>query len=642
MRISICAISVILAGMFYPSSPSTMYPMNYSGVSEYNYSGAPTACWDFDIAVGGTYTDDCSGTYTMTVNGSPERVLDGTYPGGIDAGPGGYAWTFDGTTDYLSLADGSGGGDFDGTAAFSVQVVFIAKNEAAYKHIIVKSLWAGQYGWIIRTYNGTVQVLVSDDGSSQTLMDTPQYLSSGQFTLVTFTYQYVSPGSSVGRIHVNEFSETVSTSLLGPIHDSTGPFVIGGWAGPGWNSTVSHVIVWMDRIISHEEHLDMFSHIQGRSACVGDSVRVDVSSASPPAARLVSGDSGVEPYIQQMSSNSWQTTENGFESPDAITNSIYRACFVSGTTGWVETTGGSASIAADTTTKAFGVQSVKFTHTGAGDSSSLDSACKTDRIGNTVYFDVDAKDGGDTSSCAIQILEYDAADCTTLLATNDIVAATDLATDWTHYEGTLAAGTWNGSTSSWRLRLMCADTTGAYTANWGYAQVSEQETWSVCCTDADANAVCNRVVASINDPTSIGGTWEVSFTIRTPWVGDDGIAHELMQLPGTAGNNNLISVSKTAANDFEFSVYTDAGVAKTASHAVNSTNWAADTDHDIVLTHYSDGRVFCEIDGTPCSSSGTGALQDAHSADMYLSGTASASGNHAIKDLVFKRRGTLP
>ena len=143
MRISICAISVILAGMFYPSSPSTMYPMNYSGVSEHNYNGAPTACWNFDSAVDGTYTDDCSGTYTMTVNGSPERVLDGTFPGGIDAGPTGYAWTFDGSTDDLQIADGSGGDDFDGTNAFSVQCVFVPSSVGASSKIVIAK---GGYG----------------------------------------------------------------------------------------------------------------------------------------------------------------------------------------------------------------------------------------------------------------------------------------------------------------------------------------------------------------------------------------------------------------------------------------------------------------------------------------------------------------
>jgi len=109
------------------------------------------------------------------------------------------------------------------------------------------------------------------------------------------------------------------------------------------------------------------------------------------------------------------------------------------------------------------------------------------------------------------------------------------------------------------------------------------------------------------------------FAVNTSWAGDDGLTHELFCSDGAG--DNMFRVAKFNTGEITVLVSDADGDAKEKYMAVNATNWAANTDHIIVVT-VTDGdiqRIFLDgVEGTGSASYGTPVRESALDANLYV------------------------
>jgi len=166
---------------------------------------------------------------------------------------------------------------------------------------------------------------------------------------------------------------------------------------------------------------------------------------------------------------------------------------------------------------------------------------------------------------------------------------------WRRFQVT---STGNG-TNHWQLALWTdAGVNDAFTAYWYMPQAEVGATASSVVSATEGPA--NRSADLLSYPTASNlfhSACSVSFWVRTPWAGNDGQIHFLLDVP-TDANRQRICVVKTATNALRLEVYGNtAGGLKLLSHPLDATKWAPNTWHHVVATWTSAGPLTLWLDG---------------------------------------------
>ena len=598
----------------------------------------------FDRAVAGTYETE-GGAYELTVNGSPTRVTDGTWPDGL-SGSQGYGWEFDGSNDYLSRSDD---GTFDCTSGCSIMVVATSHDTTINRYLVSKTETIGnQRGWVVYQNNsGLLVFCVSSDGSSYTC----HYGAVGDFVTGQKTCAVITldtsggAGSTVASLYVNESTADVKSDLSPPF-DGTGDFEVGSQnGGTGTFDGVIHYGAYVDGVVWTEPQArKLCRQYQGRLTTTGTAVTV--SSASPPAIPLAPPDSGTEPFLVDMPADSAMvgspaSGSGGLYAAAAIDNLVQRSSFetwagAGDATGWnnVAAAGdGSADISEDTTTSVHGESSVKIVLTGTTSVGANYSTCMTDGIGSDIYISAWAKKSAGTSDFRIKILEYDAADCTSFLQSDNIRTG-DITTNWVKYGGKYASGDWHADTSSYKIDVREEGDGGVTTyIDAVQARVASTSTDAFCGCDTDATCSCDDVLLSVDQPLSTNGAVQVDLVVRSPTDGAEATpVRRALWADGTGGGD------ENALDVYWSQDYWTGGQHQSGGDLAGGGVEAAgdaNTDYDVSIYHHASGRTGACWDGTCVDAWLT--LRDAIDGTLYLGGSDTAGGDVWMRDVEFHR-----
>jgi hypothetical protein len=615
--------------------------LDYSGTMD--PMGA-TFSISFDQAVAASITADTG--QALTVASTPVKVADGTWPAGL-SGSQGSAWYFDGANTYLTSTIDPPAGDF--SVACIVTPLDVA---AADHHLIGNDNPTGNLrGWSFGWWGTLAFLSVSDDGTSAAGHLTTvakDGLAVNRRSFVAASYDYVSDGGSTINLWVDGLTVATSAVADGPVFASADYLGIGARGDASADAKMfAHECRTWARALSAAE----VSRLRAMWLGIGDSGAtagndVAVTSAAPPALMVATAASGTEPFLVEQPVNSGRVGMAGLYGAAALTNLAQRGsfetCVAGHPTGWtiIETAGdGTAAVDCDTTTRAHGQTSVKMVLTGTTSYGYVFGTCYTTGIGGDVYISIYAKKSAGTADATVALWEYDADNCSGLLAADSIYSG-DLTTSWAQYGAKMATASWNAATSSYQIVAVEAGN-GGVTSYFDAVQVrvASTPTDTICVTDADASAVCNAVIASV--PTKVtAGSWTVEGTWQCPADGADTGTKTLLQVPPTAGDNNRVTISH--ASDTLTCVVTDsAGNAKTSTVAAASDANAA---WDFRCEHSPDGTVWAcaklhtdaawTCDATPA----TAALMVTPSTTTYLGSDGTTGSNCWVDQVKVYRR----
>jgi hypothetical protein len=642
-------VCVLLAAGLAVSDSSTSivanYPLNYSGAADVNHGGTATMAIWFDDAVAGTYTTEV-GSYSLTVNGAPTNQIDYTLPSGL-GNTEGESWWFDGTNDWLSRADD---GTFEPAGDFSVQCVITPYDVAGAEYLIGKyESESNRRSWMLWINADDVYFDLSDDGAAGSSLAKTTSIAAYRPAFVTASYDYVSAGSSVASIYIDNLSTATDSSFEGPAYDGTASFGIGsadfdhatGAANEFYGEI--HFCRFLDgTVLTEAQHDAGFAQWQGRASTYQGNY-VSVSSAAPPAIVATDPASGVQPFILDNPANSLNIGEvsdgsGGLMGAAAIQNDIERSSIETYATGWTLTGNhgdGSYAWAQENTHVAHGGVSAKITLTGTTSYGYATPGCMTAAIGNDAYLSYWAKELSGTSNMIVQIEEYDAGDCTSYLGAIVIVNNVRASTTWTKYGGAVGSGDWDASTSSYKMLFYSYQSASAMV--WDAFQFRDGASNPVdayCFADTDASAACNHVIPELTPNPNTAGTWHVKMNARIPYACSDASSDYLMRIRGTSGTENRTNFylhADTVAAD----VYDSAGAAKSTSVA-GACN--ADTDFEVGLWRTDAGVTAACYEGTCDASPATGAIQITPATIVELASDSASGYDIWVNDLQFLRR----
>jgi hypothetical protein len=154
-----------------------------------------------------------------------------------------------------------------------------------------------------------------------------------------------------------------------------------------------------------------------------------------------------------------------------------------------------------------------------------------------------------------------------------------------------------------------------------YIDAVQLETGSIvtpyACDSADDAVTRTACTQTIATPFAAGSPISIICVVNTPWAGDDGVLHFLVNQNSTGAN--AIYIRKDAANTIGVVTRDNASTAKTKSKAVTSTNWAANTNHIIIATIAADNTLQIFLDGVEGTTSvGTSGRESSVAADLYI------------------------
>jgi len=634
-RLAFILATLLIAGIALSDSTPIVrsFPLNYSGAVDVNYPGTPTACWDFESAVG-SYTDDCASTYTLSVTGTPVKTADGTWPAGL-SGSQGNGWYFDGTNDLLSRSDD---GSFEPSGDFSIQCVFTADVTSSTHYVFAKWMpGSNDRSWGLYISAGTVYFGISDDGTGGAghfsyAGATPTGLTHRP-VFVTASYDYISDGGSAGNLYIDNDATASNAAMDGPVADKAAPLTVGvrgDLSSNKFTGNISYCAYYDGIVITEAQHDQMFAQWQGRLSTAGN--QVTISSAAPPAIILAPPDSGTEPFLVDQAANSFQvgspaSGSGGLYGASAITNLAQRSSFetwaAGAPSGWTEGITSTGDCAEQTTAVAHGGSSARCTLSDADDAVTLTSACVAVSASTAYYVSAYATLVSGTGLLDINVIEDNNAGCGSPHTTTAVVDDAVPTGDWVKYGGTVTTQG-NGDYAQVQISLPAAAAQvldiDAITLRTGTTASD-----AYCGADTDASCVANmadntETVTSI--PTA--GTWQFEATVRSPI--DGAVAtpvRQIMFVPATAGNNNKISL-KWASDTLTCDVWDSAGTQKTSTVAAAGN---ADTNYDVKMQKSAAGILTCCWDGTCDATPATGAITDGVGSEIVYGSDGSTGGD---------------
>jgi hypothetical protein len=601
----------------------------------------------FDDAVGATYTTE-GGSYSLTVNGSPTRVNDGTWPEGLD-GSQGYGWEFDGSSDYLSRSDD---GAFDPSGDFSVLAVVRPDTVAAGEDCI-----AGKYettgnekGWKLCRSADDVVLTTSADGSADTTVTASTMLGVHRLSCIVATYD---KSATTGTIYVDEQTAATNASMGASVNDSAADLEIGAsdTGSTLWAGGIDYVAYYSEAL-SAATARKLCRQYRGLLSTIGNAV--SVSSASPPAIPLAPPDSGTQPFLVDQPANTTQvgspaSGSGGIYAAAAIDNLVQRSSFetwggAGDATGWTEATGGSGAVAEDTSAVAHGGSSAKLTCTAGADSWSLTSACLDVDPSKDYTVGLWGKKASGTTNLSITVKGWSNAACDADEESEYTSTPGDIASDWTKYPASsfsIASGDWEATTDYATVIISDDCSGGAGVQYIDAVHLHEDRTYrtdAYCGCDTDATCSCTDVIASIGNPMSINGTSQIDATVRSPVDGAETGARRVVYAAGTGGGDeNAIDV--TWMQDYLTCGQHQSGGDLAGGGVPAAGN--ADTDYDVTAYHVSSGSMGCCWDGSTCVGAEKTTRDDIAST-LYV-GADDTSGSDAwVTGLEFRRRLSRP
>ena len=216
----------------------------YSNGTMWNYENRAVAVWRFRAADHtGTTTKESAGRgYDLTINGSPEKLQT-------------HGYEFDGSSDYLSRADDD---TFDPAGDFSVQCV--VENDDLSSNAAIISRMASvtsEFSWRVQYINtNELYLSISKNGTAWSQFSLGNAFDT-KLIAFTMTYNYVADGSSVGKIYVGSRTAAESTTLAGPVYNSTAALMLAARGGPGGYFDGSiYYCAYFNEVLNEMQHLD--------------------------------------------------------------------------------------------------------------------------------------------------------------------------------------------------------------------------------------------------------------------------------------------------------------------------------------------------------------------------------------------------
>lgn len=211
----------------------------------------------------GTTVAPTTGSYSFSKNGRPQN--DDTYAEGA-------SFRFNGTTDWLSLPDASGGSDFDFSAAgkkFSVTVTYTPLTVAAGNQVVVGkwSSTANKRQWMIYQSTTSMNFSVSKIGTAGgTDLAVGTCIEVGKPILVTATYDGTNgDGASEMRLYVDAATAAspdylASSSIaVAPIYNSDTELKVGSYDVSYLTGKVHYAAVYDGTVTTLAEHQAMYT-----------------------------------------------------------------------------------------------------------------------------------------------------------------------------------------------------------------------------------------------------------------------------------------------------------------------------------------------------------------------------------------------
>lgn len=607
--------------------------------------GCPTLGIWFDDAVAATYTTEIGG-YVMTVHGNPTRVSGPVWPSGLVT-PG-YNWRFDGTGDYLSLADDPA---FE-VQDFSVFACFIPRAGATSNdYLIAKYKTAdATRSWGVYFGAGTLIAAISDDGSSgaghfSTLSKAGAW-SANRLTCATIAYDYVNDGGSTANIWVDELSVATSGTMDGPPFTGTAPFTIGAQGDPAGDIPADiFVAAYYPGVLVAADHQRLNRRFRGLYDGSGNNP-VTTTAATMPALPLAYPTSGVSPFLIDQPANSnaigaVASGSGGLYGASAVTNLVQRSSFetwaAGAATGWTETPTGAGDATQNTTLAAHGSSSMQLNCPGAADAITITGACMT-VTGGAVYslswYDYLVSGAG---ALDVAIYEDDSADCGSPTGHTTIGVVP-------------IAATWNKRTSPYTMQAGTIRAQLWFTLPAAAAQVALVDalqlkpgiaTDAYCDQNVDAPSVCSTMVQSVPDNGSLisaNGSSSIVGTFRSPWAGTDLASGVATMFASGSGANSFQAFIYATTDEPEFLIKDAASADK--YNQPNALNWAAATDYIIKVRRDGLGGMGLWWNSawtTATGGAGTG-IRSASQALAHICGSNAAGFDVWARSVEFYRR----
>jgi hypothetical protein len=612
--------------------------------------GCPTLGLWFGKEVAATYAADI-GAYTLTVNGNPTRVSGPTWPSGLVT-PG-YNWRFDGTGDYLSLAD---------DPAFEVQdfSVFMCVIPRAgwgvNEYLITKYSGGGAdaRSWMVYTQaadGSTLQFLVNKAGTGN-VGDYSTHAKTGAFainrlTCFTAAYDYVGAANSIMSIWVDELAVATNNAQVGPPFNGDRDFTIGGTVAGGQPPADIFVAAYYPGVLTAADHQRLNRRFRGLYDGSGNNP-VTVTAATMPAIQMAYPTSGVTPFLIDQPANSNMigavaSGSGGLYGSSAIVNKCWRSSFETGAalTGWTIADGGTTGACAQSCiAPVHGSCEAACSTADADDTVTLTSGCATVTGGTSMWVAAWLKTAAGTGLVDVNVIEDDSADCATPTTTTAVINDAVPGAAYVRYSGaiTLQAGTIRAQVQI-SLPAAAAQTTyiDAVTFRAGIA------TDAFCTADTDADASCSTMVQSVADNGSLisaNGSSSIVGTFRSPWAGTDATGTIVMATDGTAAAANSLYLSIASGTDEPaWNIYDGASAGKVVSP--NVANWAAATDYTLKARRDGAGAMglwWNAAWNVTTGGAGTG-IRSASQALLYICGSNAAGSDVWLRDLqAFRRR----
>jgi hypothetical protein len=197
-----------------------------------------------------------TGAYTFTKNGRPQN--------GSSKSEGNYLY-FNGSTDYLSLANGSGGSDFNPSGDFSVVVTYTPKNVSAIQYIAAKwNVTGDKRGWLLYHQNGNIVFYRSTDGTAANSAFAIVFncIQVGKPVLVTASY------STVNGLTLRVDALTAGTqAAIGTVYSTNADLTIGAVStGALFSGGIHYLAYYNNYVVSASEHDAMYTAFKQDSA----------------------------------------------------------------------------------------------------------------------------------------------------------------------------------------------------------------------------------------------------------------------------------------------------------------------------------------------------------------------------------------
>ena len=633
------ALIVLLASGLYPKSDTTStqgsqagYYLTRSGHYPADILGTPTACWSFDGAVAGTLASHCGGSYTLTVTGTPVSVSDGTLPTTSQ----GKAWDFDGTNDWLSMANGSGGADMIPAGDATWHLVYTPEDVASAGEDIV-GVWynaTNNQVWMAQRLTDDLIFYLSKDGQygagHHSSLTVNNVFESGMPSVITIAYDYVTDGTSVIYIGVDGTWGSAG-SAVGPAYASTSAdFTIADRHGGAGNRTAAliHHFAFIDGVVSTQaNHNDFVARWQGRHTT--DARKLDVESNLSPGVVVSTGNNGgmARAGIDGMTSG-----DTGLCTPDACTSLIdsgpLESCDGSShPSNWTTVEGGSSTVDCDATVFFEGHGSVKMVGDATG-TAYIQSNCFTVSPSTNYWVSSFAKKASGTADYRILFVKHSDGACGSQTGAATIISG-DLTTSWAEKEAVADSG---AGTNSVFIRVQSVNNTATIYVD--AITVTESDTADASCL-CDAAAPCACTTVDVTDSTVpiTRGDWCVEMHGST-WVdGAESTTRRLLYVPGTAGNNNRVELT-LASDVLTFDVYDSSGTKKTATVACALS---ADTADTIRVSHTHAGVIWACCAGS-CGTTATGATMDGVGSEFVIGSDGTNGGQWCTQSIKVRPR----